>query len=105
MMGKKLEEELQWILSLGDNWDGEGAIACSDGMVDRVSKFMLDFQQRCRERHQLEIGEPTAKPGPDGGIDLRWKTDKYDILLYVPSLGSPRYYGRDPHGGELKGSL
>lgn len=88
-------ERSQYIKTLHDNHDGEGgpgyAVSTWDSAVGllRGISSLADF----------EFEAPVIGPGPDGSIDLYWKTPSYKLLANVAPDGQVSFYG-DSTGGK-----
>jgi len=50
---------------------------------------------------------PAILPGPDGSIDLHWKTEKYELLINIPGdLNAPAsFYGDNYSTLKLEGTF
>lgn len=84
-MEKNLEEQIQKLISLGDNWDSEGAVAIKKETADKAIKYIQIVKKKILELSGLELKEnPRISPGPDESIDLEWRTADYHILINIP---------------------
>lgn len=91
-MRKNLEERVQHLLSLKDDWDGEGAVAIKKEAVDKAVKYIPVVKKKILEISGLELKEnPNIMPVSDGSIDLEWRTDDYHILANIPTNDTPNY--------------
>ncbi len=72
------------ILDLKDNWDGEGAKGYRAETWGRAVEFVKNLSYQTWKRTQKILPTPDILPGPDGSIDVHWKTPKMDLLLNVP---------------------
>ena len=87
-MENYLEEQIKKILSLGDNWDNEGAVAIKKETADKAINYIQIVKKKILEISGLELKEnPHILPGPCGSIDLEWQTAEYHLLVNIP-LGS-----------------
>src|SRR4051812_3272252 len=99
--------ESRAILNLGENWDGEGAAAYTEGPWRRATEFLLRHATYLFKELGVVIEAPVIGPGPDGGIDLHWKTDHFEMLLNFPKEAGDRatFYGDDYGSIYIKGTL
>lgn len=89
------------ILDLRENWDGEGSPAYSETTLKRAIDFLTSSASRYWRDHQKKLTAPRILPGPDGNIDIHWKTPQRELLISIPaSLSEPAsYYGDDKDDG------
>lgn len=85
----------RWILDLPPNWDGDGAYAFERATWDRAAVFLLSLARRIETGFGVRLEAPRILPSANGSIDLHWKTDRYELLINVPSSPGDeiRYYG------------
>ena len=95
------------LLGLQQDWDGEGSPGYSEETCDRMSKFLLNHSKQLAAACGIEALIPKILPGPNGSIDLLWKSDDYELLLNIPAdLQSPAsFYGDDQGSLCIKGTL
>jgi hypothetical protein len=72
----------------------------------RATEFLLRHARRLHERHSICLPAPHIGLGPDGSVDLHWKTERRELLLNVPS-GDQRatFYGDSYGGNTIKGQV
>lgn len=103
-MIETLEEGIARISALKHDWDGKDSQAYSKKVCEMALEIGKQFPGFIEKKHGLRIGPLTALPSSNG-IELRWKGDDYELLLFVPEKGEPHYYGADLNGGnEVRGS-
>ncbi len=97
----------QSLLSLEDNWDGEGAGPYLPETLDRASSFLRLHNSSLWKHFRERMPVPTIGPGPDGSVDLFWRTDHGTLLVNVPATPNhpASYSGADEHGQRTKGSF
>jgi len=108
MPDQTLEEQVDKIISLKENWDGEGAKPYKRETIDKAKRYIPIVNQELLAKKDLQLGDPEITPGPDGSIDMEWKTDNYELLVNVPEKSEPvSYYWYNKHNekDELKGKL
>ena len=94
------------ILGLEDNWDGEGSSGYSKATLDRAINF-LKVHVNALIEESGKIIVPRILPGPDGSIDLHWRTSELELLVNVPPDDGPvSFYGDDfSDGNSIKGTF
>jgi len=95
------------LLGLQQDWDGEGSPGYSEETCERMSNFLLNHSKQLAAACGIEAPIPKILPGPNGSIDLLWKSDDYELLLNIPAdLQSPAsFYGDDQGNLCIKGKL
>jgi hypothetical protein len=73
-------EESRWILKLEDNWDNNDAVSYKQCTWERATRLVKNIYDSRETKYQL----PSILPGPDGSIDLYWKSSKYEAIVNVP---------------------
>ena len=95
------------ILDLPDNWDDQGSAGYTEAVWMRATDFLMRHAKWLYERHCLSVEAPDIGPGPEGSIDLHWRTDEYELLINIPA--SPQkpagFYGDDYGKAVIKGTL
>ncbi len=110
-MAQTLEKQIEFILSLKDDWDGEGSPGYKRETIDRALAYIPKFQERIRKERGAEVElKYRLCQGPNGSIDVEddppgKESKDYIFLLNVPSgTEAPTYFYNDSKG-KLKGSL
>jgi hypothetical protein len=89
------------ILSLNDDWDEQGSPGYSEQTWKRAIQFLLRNVTLVWRRHRVPVPVPRILPGPEGSIDLHWRTPARELLINIPA--SPEeaasYYGDDIEEG------
>ena len=103
---KKLELQIRHMLSIGDNFDGEGSPGYKKETTDKAKRY-LAYMEKELERKKLDMGEPNFLMGPEGSVDIHWKNKKYELLLNVKVGDEPATYWSDNYGKgwEMKGEI
>jgi hypothetical protein len=87
-------ESSRWILELKPDWDEELSKTCSKSAWKKAVKFLTRESQQI-----LEFPVPDILLGPDGSIDLYWKTTNFELLVNIPEDSkSASYYGESKLG-------
>ncbi len=100
-------ERAQQIVSLNDNWDGEGAQGYSQDTFDRAVKVLGRYSSAVRKRCGRSLPVPTIGAGPDGTIDIYWKTATWALLFNIPVNPNDlvTYSGKQSESRLIKGNL
>ena len=84
------------ILSLEENWDGEGSPAYQADTLDTAADFLYKLDGP-------EVEQVKILPDSEGSIDLWWKTEKFELIIEFHPNGSVSYYGDDYSGNLIQG--
>jgi hypothetical protein len=85
------------ILELKDNSDDAESVACSESTWNRAQSFLMKNALKLWRSHKTCFNPPKILAGPEGSIDLHWKSATRELLINVPA-GSQEpigYYGDD----------
>ena len=95
------------LLTLQEDWDGNGGQAFTEEHWRRVVCFLSDNALWLWERERLCIPDPKIIPGPGRSIDVHWKSDELELLLNVPEDASlpASFYGDDHKRDAINGTL
>lgn len=85
------------ILTLGNNWDGEGSPSYAETTLERAHAFLLAGTLQLWETRRVILPTPRVDAGPDGSIDLHWETNGREMLVNVPPEADETitFYGDD----------
>jgi hypothetical protein len=105
---QKLAGELEHAKRLLDNYvpeDGEGNPYSSDTL--ERARIFLDIHMNWAWRRGSLAPIPKVGLGPDGSIDLYWRTPDWKLLVNIPAdrCKSATFYGDDYNRQRTKGSL
>lgn len=72
-------------------------IVVSESTWKHAGKLLMENALKLWRSHKICFDPPKIMAGPDGSIDLHWKTDNRELLINVPagSEGAVGYYGDD----------
>ncbi len=103
----EIEAAAQRILSLDDDWDGEGSPGYDEATLGRAIEFLRTQIRGMWEIYGVEVPVPQINPGPDGSIDIHWKRVSWELLVNIPKEEQPcaTFYGDDYGTGTIKGSI
>lgn len=106
-IGREIERAIdssRRILELKDDWDEEGSPGYLQETWDKATRFI---RESVSSFHTVAHGLPAPRilPGPDGTIDIHWKTAERELLINIPVEDEPaEYYGDGPRES-VKGKL
>lgn len=95
------------MLELKEDWDGEGSPAYTHETWECASRFLLtNALELWEEFHEL-VAAPDVHNGPEGSIDIYWKTGNGTLLINIPPGPSVNasFYACDQNGQEIRGTL
>ena len=97
----------KWIIDLPEDFDGEGSPRYSRDAWNRAVTFLERYAKWFRETQGEEIPIPEIDPGPNGSIDIHWKSKDFELLLNIPSDPSApaEFYGDDYGAGKFQGTF
>lgn len=95
------------ILDMGGDWDSEGSVGYSESTWNRATEFLKRSAFALRVHHGREVQAPRILHGPEGGIDLHWRTTSHELLINIPAdPGEPAdFYGVSGPSNTIKGKL
>ncbi len=79
-----IEESRQRILTLKEDWDGDGGKPYQEETWKRATTFIRKLSEKLWLDVGLKLPVPKICPGPGGSIDVHWKSQKYELLINVP---------------------
>jgi len=99
-------EKSKYILELEDDWDDEGSPAYDKATWIRAIEFLYNYTKKIYDETGKIIDPPKISQGPEGSIDILWKTESYRLLINIPQ--DPKkpasYYGDDYTDEHVKGA-
>lgn len=95
------------ILSLGENWDGEGSKAFNIEVWRFTTEFLIKLFYKFNDIYSLNLEVPSILPVGDLSIDIHWKTEEMELTINFPEefLNLPSFYGKDNKNNEIQGIL
>lgn len=104
---KELESTITKIFNLQENWDGEGGKCYNQETLYRAAEFVKKISFILWRKTQKLISSPNILPGPDGSIDIHWKSPKFDLLVNIPENPneSATFAGDDYEKNSVKGTF
>jgi hypothetical protein len=103
----KAVNKAQSILTLPDDWDDAGSPAIRPETLRRAVLFLLLHAAVLWGRYSVIIPTPRISAGPDGSIDLHWRTRRRELLVSIPQdlKGPAPYYGDNFGTERRKGTI
>jgi len=99
-------EKSKYILDLKVNWDGEGAETYTENIWIKAVSFLCEFSIDIHNTFGKTPVTPVIYHGPEGSIDILWKTDDLNLLLNIPKDDqAATFSGENSLGQEYEGSL
>lgn len=97
----------RYILELEDNWDDAGSPGYKAATWLRAIRYLQGHASRLKSKFGINVRAPIISQGPDGSIDIYWKTGDYRLLLNIPEDKGAKatFYGEDSSGFSIKGEL
>ena len=100
-------EKSRQMLGWEDDWDGEGSPGYAEATWKRATDFVMQNTLQLWRNYGFYADIPRVTPGPDGSVDILWRSDKRKLLLNVPTdvkeLAS--YYGENSDHETIEGTL
>lgn len=94
------------ILSLNDNWDGNGEIGFVEDTWKGVVTFLISYSIEVFNKFNEVIDIPKIYPSAEGSIDLDWETDKYGLLINISQFGKiATFYADDKAKQKVEGEF
>ena len=95
------------ILSLKDNWDGEGSKAFNIEVWRFATEFLIRLFSKFNNIYSLDLEVPSILPVGDLSIDIHWKTEEMELTINFSEefLNFPSFYGKDKKNNEIQGIL
>jgi hypothetical protein len=106
---EQLDNEIEasrYILNLQEDWDENGSPGYSEETWNRAIQLLRAAVSEMRLLWDVRYNYiPSILPGPNGSIDLHWKTEHSELLINVPPIGKATFYGDDYGDSVVKGSF
>jgi hypothetical protein len=95
-------EHSRFMLQLPNNWDTEGSPAYKETTWRRAIDLLGEYATEGRKLLHRDLPVPRILNGPEGSIDIHWRSPNRELLLNVPAgdAEAPTYYGDNRTGGE-----
>jgi hypothetical protein len=95
------------MLDLPDDWDDEGSPRIMEETWRRATDYLRRHAHLLYELNGSHIPIPRILPGPEGSVDLHWKTGRRELLANVPAAADQpaTFYGDAFGTNSIKGRL
>lgn len=77
-------ENSKYILALENDWDDEGSVAYQEATWKKAIQFTSNYAKWVFDETSRVIPTPKIAPGPNGSIDILWKSSNYRLLINIP---------------------
>ncbi len=109
-LARSIEEEIEssrHIYRLESDWDGAGSPGYRRETWERAANFLRAEAKAFREELGRSMPAPVLGPGPEGNVDLYWKTKGFELLVTVPQANTEplEFYGDDYGNQKIQGTL
>ena len=96
----------KYILDYKHDWDDKGSKPYSSETWIKAIRFLVMFY-KWRERHDhFMVKCPKIYEGPDGSIDIDWKSKTFTYLINIPEDGDiATYYYKTLTGTKIEGEF
>jgi hypothetical protein len=95
----KIDESMSRILALEQNFDEKNSPPYEKSTLNRAISFIKKLAYSVWKLNQMIIPIPKILPGPEGSIDVCWKTPTFQLLINFPmDLDEPASYYGDDYG-------
>jgi len=96
----------QKILTLKDDWDGEGSVCFSNETWEGVVSFLIEYSKGVFSKSKDVIDIPKVYPSLNGSIDIDWETNDYGILINIDNGGNlGTFYADDKKNQKVEGEF
>ena len=100
-----IDGQIEHILSLEEDFDGEGSPAFKEETTKKVKPY-IEAMYRFLAEKGITLGTPDVDPGANGTIDVHWEEERYEFLINIKVGDEPATYYGDNYGEKrFKGEL
>jgi hypothetical protein len=101
-----LESARSRILALMSDFDDKGSPPYSEETLANAISFLKKLAYSIWKLNHTVIALPKILPGPEGSVDVCWKTPKFQLLINFPKdPNEPASYYGDDHGANTTEGL
>ncbi len=99
--------ESRSILELKNDWDGQDGVGYSPNTWEKAVDLLRRQALAGVEEGGRSIPAPRILPGPNGSIDLHWKTQAFELLINVQECDEEcaSFYGDDCGKLTIEGTI
>lgn len=96
----------KYLLDFRENWDGEGSKAYTSQTWIKSVQFLLKFYEWREQNHKDMIRPPKIYQGPEGSIDIYWKSPTFTYLINIPEeTNRANYFYKSSSGTSVEGEF
>ena len=81
----------EYILSLDDDWDGDGAKKFNASIFKKIYSFLENFFENLW-KNGIIIPNPELLPNSDGSVDINWQNQDFTLLINIPKEEVANYF-------------
>lgn len=101
----ELATELRRVKGILGRLDDEGRPLYSRDAFNLAQIFLEAQSAKAKKMYSVFAPVPDIGPGPNGSIDLHWKSQNRELLVNIPADKPAAYYGDDYGVGKHRGTL
>ena len=103
----EINSSREHVLSLRENWDGEGSKAFNIEVWRFAIEFLISLFYKFNNIYLLNLEVPSILPVGDLSIDIHWKTEEMELTINFSEefQNLPSFYGKDNKNNEIQGIL
>ena len=92
-------DNAQYILTLEDDWDGNGAVKTPEFVFNRTKEFIKNYAIKLFNIYAIVIDDPYISQTKDGSINLEWSVENASLIVKIKndSRQIAYYYGETLH--------
>jgi hypothetical protein len=96
----------KYILDFKDNWDENGSKAYLPDTWVKAVRFLIKFYSWRDQHFKLLVKPPKIYQGPEGSIDIYWKSQTFTYLINIGEEEEfATYYYKSPTGTKVEGEF
>ena len=90
-------EESRYIRDLRDDWDADGSPGYGEATWSRAARLVAESSMAFWRTYRSVPSAPSITPGPDGSIDMVWRSAERKLVINVPEEPDSvaTFYGKD----------
>jgi hypothetical protein len=96
----------KYILELQENHDDQGASKYSISTWKKAIIFLAKYNSWVYSESSKIVPSPKIFHGPDGSVDIQWKTDDFKLLINIPEENNiATFFGNYQNNQDVEGSF
>ena len=96
----------KYILDFKDNWDENGSKTYLPGTWIKSVRFLVKFYTWRDQNYKPLVRPPKIYQGPEGSIDIYWKSETFTYLINIPEEDeTASYYYKTATGTKSEGEF